>query len=109
MSELSHDFPSLRKQMKQLAVQLVRAYLTPSETIPEFDELLLATILEEEHGNICRAAKRAGLHRNTFSRRLRPEVIAKVKQECRRRQREQPVLRGLRTVPQVGKHQAAVA
>lgn len=41
-----------------------------SEAVREFKRRFIATVLEENKGNQCRAARQLGMHRNTLSRTL---------------------------------------
>jgi len=39
-----------------------------SEAVREFKKRFILTVLEENHGNQCKAARQLGMHRNTLSR-----------------------------------------
>ena len=41
-----------------------------SEAVREFKKRFLVTVLEENHGNQCKAARELGMHRNTLSRTI---------------------------------------
>jgi Fis family transcriptional regulator, factor for inversion stimulation protein len=41
-----------------------------SEAVREFKKRFILTVLEENKGNQCRAARELGMHRNTLSRTL---------------------------------------
>lgn len=41
-----------------------------SEAVREFKKRFIATVLEENKGNQCRAARQLGMHRNTLSRTI---------------------------------------
>jgi len=41
-----------------------------SEAVREFKRCFIATVLEENKGNQCRAARQLGMHRNTLSRTI---------------------------------------
>jgi DNA-binding NtrC family response regulator len=41
-----------------------------SEAVREFKKRFLLTVLQENQGNQCRAARQLGMHRNTLSRTI---------------------------------------
>jgi len=41
-----------------------------SEAVREFKKRFILTVLEENHGNQCKAARQLGMHRNTLSRTM---------------------------------------
>lgn len=41
-----------------------------SEAVREFKKRFIVTVLEENHGNQCKAARELGMHRNTLSRTI---------------------------------------
>jgi Fis family transcriptional regulator, factor for inversion stimulation protein len=41
-----------------------------SEAVREFKRRFIATVLQENKGNQCRAARQLGMHRNTLSRTI---------------------------------------
>jgi DNA-binding NtrC family response regulator len=41
-----------------------------SEAVREFKKRFIVTVLEENRGNQCRAARELGMHRNTLSRTM---------------------------------------
>src|SRR5438876_4348855 len=47
---------------------MYRSNILYSEAVREFKRRLIATVLEENKGNQCRAARLLGMHRNTLSR-----------------------------------------
>lgn len=53
----------------------------------KFEHALVRGFLIRGEGNICKAAKLAGMHRNTFSRKVTSYSIDK--RECRRIAKEQ--------------------
>jgi hypothetical protein len=97
------QYTDLGPLMKDLISGMIAANFTPEEAIHQFDQAYLSMILEQENGNVCRAARRAGIHRNSFSRRLDPRLMAKVRENCRlyrKNRMTQLMLRGLK-VPRV--------
>ena len=41
-----------------------------SEAVREFKKRFIVTVLEENNGNQCKAARQLGMHRNTLSRTI---------------------------------------
>jgi DNA-binding NtrC family response regulator len=41
-----------------------------SEAVREFKKRFIITVLQENHGNQCKAARELGMHRNTLSRTI---------------------------------------
>ena len=41
-----------------------------SEAVREFKKRFIVTVLEENHGNQCKAARELAMHRNTLSRTM---------------------------------------
>jgi len=48
------------------------------EAVREFKKRFIFTVLQENHGNQCKAARELGMHRNTLSR-----TIAELKMDVR--------------------------
>lgn len=44
--------------------------MTYDEEMAKFERLLLIRLLMEAGGNVCRAADRSNMHRNTFGRKM---------------------------------------
>jgi len=40
------------------------------EALAEFEKKFIRRVLEDERGNLCRAAEVLGIHRNTLSRKV---------------------------------------
>jgi DNA-binding NtrC family response regulator len=49
---------------------MYRSNILYSEAVREFKRCFIATVLGENKGNQCRAARQLGMHRNTLSRTL---------------------------------------
>jgi DNA-binding NtrC family response regulator len=49
---------------------MYRSNILYSEAVREFKRCFIATVLEENKGNQCRAARQLGMHRNTLSRTI---------------------------------------
>ena len=49
---------------------MYRSNILYSEGVREFKKRFILTVLEENKGNQCRAARELGMHRNTLSRTI---------------------------------------
>ncbi len=49
---------------------MYRSNILYSEAVREFKKRFIITVLEENHGNQCKAAREMGMHRNTLSRTM---------------------------------------
>lgn len=58
----------MKDQLEALVQQMYRSNILYSEAVREFKRRFISTVLEENRGNQCRAAKQLGMHRNTLSR-----------------------------------------
>ena len=58
----------MRDQLEALVLQMYRSNILYSEAVREFKRRFISTVLQENKGNQCRAAKQLGMHRNTLSR-----------------------------------------
>lgn len=58
----------MKDQLEALVQQMYRSNILYSEAVREFKRRFISTVLEENKGNQCRAAKQLGMHRNTLSR-----------------------------------------
>ncbi len=61
---------SLRDQLEALILQMYKSNILYSEAVREFKKRFIVTVLQENGGNQCRAARQLGMHRNTLSRTL---------------------------------------
>jgi DNA-binding NtrC family response regulator len=59
---------TVKDQLEALVQQMYRSNILYSEAVREFKRRFIATVLEENKGNQCRAARQLGMHRNTLSR-----------------------------------------
>jgi transcriptional regulator with GAF, ATPase, and Fis domain len=64
--------------MEALVTQMYKSGIFYSEAVREFKKLFIITVLEENNGNQCKAARQLGMHRNTLSR-----TIAELKVDVR--------------------------
>jgi Fis family transcriptional regulator, factor for inversion stimulation protein len=60
----------VKDQLEALVQQMYRSNILYSEAVREFKKRFIATVLEENKGNQCRAARQLGMHRNTLSRTI---------------------------------------
>jgi Fis family transcriptional regulator, factor for inversion stimulation protein len=60
----------VKDQLEALVQQMYRSNILYSEAVREFKKRFIATVLSENKGNQCRAARQLGMHRNTLSRTI---------------------------------------
>jgi Fis family transcriptional regulator len=60
----------VKDQLEALILQMYRSNILYSEAVREFKKKFILTVLQENKGNQCRAARQLGMHRNTLSRTL---------------------------------------
>ncbi len=60
----------MRDQLEALVGQMYKSGILYSEAVREFKKRFLLTVLTENHGNQCKAARELGMHRNTLSRTI---------------------------------------
>ncbi len=60
----------MKDQLETLVQQMYRSNILYSEAVREFKRCFIATVLHENRGNQCRAARQLGMHRNTLSRTI---------------------------------------
>jgi DNA-binding NtrC family response regulator len=51
-------------------MQMYKSNILYSEAVREFKKRFIVTVLQENKGNQCRAARQLGMHRNTLSRTI---------------------------------------
>jgi len=51
-------------------MQMYKSGILYSEAVREFKKRFLLTVLQENQGNQCKAARQLGMHRNTLSRTI---------------------------------------
>ena len=68
----------MKDQLEALIQQMHKSGILYSEAVREFKKRFLLTVLENNGGNQCRAARELGMHRNTLSR-----TIAELKLDIR--------------------------
>ena len=60
----------MKDQLEALVQQMYKSNILYSEAVREFKRRFIATVLQENKGNQCRAARQLGMHRNTLSRTI---------------------------------------
>jgi Fis family transcriptional regulator, factor for inversion stimulation protein len=60
----------VRDQLEALILQMYKSNILYSEAVREFKKRFILTVLQENSGNQCRAARQLGMHRNTLSRTI---------------------------------------
>lgn len=60
----------MRDQLEALIGQMYKSGILYSEAVREFKKRFIITVLQENHGNQCKAARELGMHRNTLSRTI---------------------------------------
>ena len=61
----------MRDQLENLVQQMYKSNILYAEGVREFKKRFVLTVLHENKGNQCRAARELGMHRNTLSRTIR--------------------------------------
>src|SRR5271157_1223587 len=62
--------PQVKDQLEALILQMYKSNILYSEAVREFKKRFILTVLQENNGNQCRAARQLGMHRNTLSRTI---------------------------------------
>ena len=60
----------MKDQLEALVSQMYKSGILYSEAVREFKKRFIVTVLEENAGNQCKAARQLGMHRNTLSRTI---------------------------------------
>ena len=60
----------VKDQLEALVLQMYKSNILYSEGVREFKKRFILTVLQENKGNQCRAARELGMHRNTLSRTI---------------------------------------
>ena len=61
----------MKDQLESVVLQMYRAGLCCSDAVREFKKVFILTVLKDQSGNQCGAAKILGIHRNTLRRAIR--------------------------------------
>tara|TARA_B100000949_G_C14012738_1_gene337946 strand:- start:311 stop:544 length:234 start_codon:yes stop_codon:yes gene_type:complete len=71
---------SLRKikdRLEDIVEEIVSGGIFWSEAVSQFEKLFILRVLRESNGNLGKAAKIMGVHRNTLSKKIRKYTIRK--------------------------------
>lgn len=60
----------MKDQLEALVMAMYKGGILYSEAVREFKKRFILTVLEENNGNQCKAARELGMHRNTLSRTI---------------------------------------
>ena len=60
----------MKDQLESLILQMYKSNILYSEAVREFKKRFIVTVLAENSGNQCKAARVLGMHRNTLSRTM---------------------------------------
>lgn len=60
----------MKDQLAALVAQMYQSGILYTEAVREFRKRFVLTVLEQNNGNQCKAAKQLGMHRNTLSRTI---------------------------------------
>jgi DNA-binding NtrC family response regulator len=60
----------MKDQLEALIGQMYQSGILYSEAVREFRKRFILTVLEQNNGNQCKAARELGMHRNTLSRTI---------------------------------------
>jgi len=67
----------VKDQLEALIMQMYKSNILYSEAVREFKKRFILTVLQENKGNQCRAARQLEMHRNTLSRKMASYKIRK--------------------------------
>jgi Fis family transcriptional regulator, factor for inversion stimulation protein len=60
----------MKEQLESIVLKIYRAGVRCSEALREFQKAFILTVLKDQRGNQCKAAKKLGMHRNTLRRTI---------------------------------------
>ena len=60
----------LHRLLDQLVHEMVARGVHYDDAKREFDKRFITTVIDNADGNLCRAADKLGVHRNTLSRKI---------------------------------------
>jgi Fis family transcriptional regulator len=60
----------MRDQLERLVDEMVTRGINLDDAVREFEKRFIAHVLAKADGNLCKAADRLGMHRNTLSRKM---------------------------------------
>ena len=61
----------MKEQLASTVLQMYNAGVQWSDAVREFQKTFILTVLKDQRGNQCKAAKKLGMHRNTLRRTIR--------------------------------------
>jgi len=61
---------TVKDQLEALIMQMYKGNILYAEAVREFKKRFILTVLQENKGNQCKAARQLGMHRNTLSRTI---------------------------------------
>ena len=61
----------VKDHLEDLVSEMYKAGVRCSEAVREFQKAFILTVLKDQRGNQCKAAKKLGMHRNTLRRAIR--------------------------------------
>jgi Fis family transcriptional regulator len=61
----------VKAQLETLVLQMYRRGMGFEDAVRDFQGTFILTVLRDNKGNQCRAAKKLGMHRNTLRRTIR--------------------------------------
>ena len=61
----------MKEQLASVVLQMYEAGVSCSEAVREFRKAFILTVLKNQRGNQCGAARKLGMHRNTLRRTIR--------------------------------------
>ncbi len=65
-----HKEGDVKDQLEALILQMHKSGILYAEAVREFNKRFIMTVLQENKGNQCKAARQLGMHRNTLSRTI---------------------------------------
>jgi DNA-binding NtrC family response regulator len=65
-----HKEGDVKDQLEALILQMHKSGILYAEAVREFKKRFIMTVLQENKGNQCKAARQLGMHRNTLSRTI---------------------------------------
>jgi Fis family transcriptional regulator len=60
----------MKEQLESVVLQMYKAGMPCSEAVREFQKAFILTVLKDQKGNQCKAARKLGVHRNTLRRTI---------------------------------------
>ena len=60
----------MKDRLEALILQMYKSGILYTEAVREFKKRFIITVLQENNGNQCKAARQLGMHRNTLSRTI---------------------------------------